>query len=1042
MLVLHAHWQPPRRQEETGGFLFWAETSDAPSPQIKPGRSPRKFIIRDHPFCLAPLTLQTLIGRGTPLATASENSVRLRLPSTHLGPLPSPRLNHDWEIEYSKVYLATWLVHGLWLPAGKAFTVLANIPAQTELFTIGQDIRFWKKAANLVLETLVAQKVVPIFVAGNGGGQHFYSRWLPVLDGPKDAQRLEYLARAMPPICRAEFHRHNNKNKPIPETPAADLMDSFLRVMCDALFRSWGKPGAPRLTANSDDPLQAWLIALFQEDALIQASSAQLSALTSGLRAWLRALQIAGDSTFRIALKLTSPPAGEVQPDEKKWLLEYFVQSTDDPSLIIPVEEVWKNNLALRQLGKRIDLPQERILAGLGYVARMYPPVLASLQGKVPVNISLDTGQAYRFLREVVPFLEQAGFSLLVPPWWNQNNARLGVRLLLSSPASSAATPSGILSFNSLVNFRWELALGDTTLTREEFMALAALKLPLVQLRGQWVQLDSEQIEAAIRFWEKQQQSGTMDLIQAARYTLGGGDTPSALPLTDVIAEGWVNEMLSRLKESERITELPQPEKFVGVLRPYQKIGFSWLAFFRRWGLGACLADDMGLGKTIQALCMLQYDKENNGRHTHPVLLVCPTSVVTNWQREAQRFTPAINTLHHQGSNRLRGKEFLQAAQSHDLVLTSYAILRQDIELIKQINWAGVILDEAQNIKNPAAKQSQAARQLNAGYRLALTGTPLENRLSELWSIMNFLNPGYLGKQDAFQRDLALPIERFGDPDATDRLRRLVAPFILRRVKTDPNVISDLPEKIEIKDYCLLTEEQASLYEAAVQESLQALEEKDGIERKGAILALLTKLKQVCNHPVQFLHQVDGVTPAQIGGRSGKLNRLVEMLEEVLAEGDRALIFTQFAEMGKLLSTYLPHVFRRPVLFLHGGTPAKTRDQMVYRFQEEDNGPQLFILSLKAGGYGLNLTRANHVFHFDRWWNPAVENQATDRTYRIGQHQNVQVRKFITTGSLEERIDELIESKKELTESIIGAGEQWLTEMSTDEIRELVALRK
>jgi SNF2 family DNA or RNA helicase len=306
---------------------------------------------------------------------------------------------------------------------------------------------------------------------------------------------------------------------------------------------------------------------------------------------------------------------------------------------------------------------------------------------------------------------------------------------------------------------------------------------------------------------------------------------------------------------------------------------------------------------------------------------------------------------------------------------------------------------------------------------------------------MQFLNPGFLGSQEHFRREYVLPIERFSDPEATNNLRKLVAPFILRRLKSDPNVISDLPDKMEMKEYCLLTEEQATLYQAAVQNSLQEIENKSGLERRGNVLALLTRLKQICNHPIQYLHQVEAATPSQIAGRSGKLTRLIEMLEEVLAEGDRSLIFTQYAEMGKLLTAYLPHALRHSVLFLHGETPAKSRDQMVYRFQEEEHGPQIFILSLKAGGYGLNLTRANHVFHFDRWWNPAVEDQATDRTYRIGQHQNVLVHKFIITGSLEERIDELIESKKGLSDSIIGGGEQWLTELSTDELRELVALR-
>jgi SNF2 family DNA or RNA helicase len=403
----------------------------------------------------------------------------------------------------------------------------------------------------------------------------------------------------------------------------------------------------------------------------------------------------------------------------------------------------------------------------------------------------------------------------------------------------------------------------------------------------------------------------------------------------------------------------------------------------------------------------------------------------------------------HQGPGRLHGAEFKEAVKNVDLVLTSYAVVRMDAEQLQQVPWYGIIADEAQNIKNPSAKQTQAVRRLPGSFRLALTGTPVENRLTELWSIMQFLNPGYLGTLEKFRAEYAIPIERFGEPEATQRLRQLVGPFLLRRVKTDPNVIQDLPEKIEIKQYCNLTEEQATLYEAVVQSTMKKIADSDGIERKGLVLTLLMQLKQVCNHPMQYLHQVqvesggtDAPDISQLAGRSGKLIRLVEMLDEILSEGDRALVFTQFAEMGHLLANYLPGALGHNVQFLYGGTPMKARDQMVQRFQEDDHAPPIFILSLKAGGIGLNLTRANHVFHFDRWWNPAVEDQATDRSFRIGQLRNVEVHKFITAGTLEERIDELIDSKKGLADAIIGGGEQWLTELSTEDLRELVNLRR
>jgi SNF2 family DNA or RNA helicase len=452
----------------------------------------------------------------------------------------------------------------------------------------------------------------------------------------------------------------------------------------------------------------------------------------------------------------------------------------------------------------------------------------------------------------------------------------------------------------------------------------------------------------------------------------------------------------------------------------------------------------MGLGKTIQTLALAQRLKEEMGQLPAPVLLICPTSVVTNWQKESERFTPNLTTLVHQGSQRHQNGAFVTAVQNVDVVLTSYALARRDEEMLKQVNWLGVVLDEAQNIKNANTKQARVIRSLPAGFRLALTGTPVENRLSELWSILHFLNPGYLGSQTKFRERFAIPIERNGDEGAAQQLRTLTRPFILRRVKTDPTVIQDLPDKQEVKVYCHLSEEQATLYEAVVRDAMQAIEaeEEGGIGRKGLVLSMLMQLKQICNHPAQYLHQTGAYNSFEDNDRSGKLGRLQALLDEILAEGDRLLIFSQFTEMAGLLKQFIQERFGVGVLYLHGGTPPTRRAEMVERFQQEKGGPPVFVLSLKAGGTGLNLTRANHVFHFDRWWNPAVENQATDRAFRIGQTRNVLVHKFVCLGTLEERIDQMIEDKKALAESIIGSGENWLTEMSTAGLRELVKLHR
>lgn len=1047
MFVLHAHWRPPRRPTETGGMLIWAETSEAQKQIYLRGRLPKKHPPRDHPFCLSADVLRERIGTGTPLGDAETQSVKIRLPATRTGPIPSPDLAHNWILDTeTSPFMAPWLVDGLWLTASKAFGVLVNLPmvGPDNLFVLGQDTHYWRKVANLVLETLASQKIVPVLLPIKNNGSYI-ARWQPVLDGAIDGSRLSLLSTSMPPICQMDLLHPNGRYHTGDIQPAQDQLNTFVESMCDALVRSWAKSNAPYFKSGDDTPFHAWLRALFNEDATVQASHAQLQALESSLRSWMRYLHAAGDGNFRIAFQLDAPHQEEILGKEGAWNLRFMLQARDDPSLIVPAEEVWrKGDSSLQYLGRRFDNPQDKLLAGLGYAARLFPPLLPGLQTSHPTSTTLDTSRAYIFLRETVPLLNQAGFGVLVPPWWNQNSARLGVRLRLRPGQDLKITSSsGILGMQNLVEYQWELALGNTTLTRQEFNALAALKSPLVQIRGQWVQLDNEQIDAAIEFWEKQKHTGTMSLLEAAKYGLDGQGGVSLLPVTEVLAEDWVEEWLGHLGHHERMIELDQPSGMQGELRPYQRSGYSWMSFFRRWGMGACLADDMGLGKTIQALALLQYEKENQ-QLQGPTLLICPTSVVTNWEREALRFTPALNTLIHQGPNRYRNNEFIEKAKNVDLVLSSYAVVRMDADLLQQVHWYGVILDEAQNIKNPSAKQTQIVRKIPSTFRFALTGTPVENRLSELWSIMNFLNPGYLASLESFRRDYAIPIERFGDPKATERLKKLVGPFVLRRVKSDPNIIHDLPEKIEMKEYCNLVEEQATLYEAAVRNTMERIESSEGMERRGLVLSLLMQLKQICNHPLQYLHQVEATSEdkTQISGRSGKLIRLRDLLEEILAAGDRALIFTQFVEMGKILSAYLPPTLGYTVQFLHGGTPTKMRDQMVRRFQEDDQAPPVLILSLKAGGTGLNLTSANHVFHFDRWWNPAVEDQATDRAYRIGQSRNVQVRKFITIGTLEERIDELIESKKGLAEAIIGAGEQWLTELTTEELRQLVELRR
>ncbi len=728
---------------------------------------------------------------------------------------------------------------------------------------------------------------------------------------------------------------------------------------------------------------------------------------------------------FKLCFRLEEP-----ESPKGAWRVSCLLQSTSDPGLLLPPGLSRGAGSGAPKILRREHYElREKMLAALDHAARICPGIRRCFEATALDGYALDAHEAHEFLTLYAGPLEAAGFGVLLPSWWTRKGGR--PRLTARGKATRPGL-QGALGFtlNDAIRLDWEVALGKETLTQEELDALADLKEPLVHLRGRWVEADGDGIRTAIEFWKKTEKGTLRDLV---RMSLGGAEAPSGLEIEEVSAEGELGRFLERLQGKARYETLAPPKHFAGRLRPYQVRGFSWLAFLRQYGLGGCLADDMGLGKTIQALALIQSDHEAGVRR--PVLIACPLSVVSNWKKETERFTPGLSILVHHGVDRDKAAAFRKSVAKHAIVVTSYALLARDFETLSEIDWGGVILDEAQNVKNPQTLQARAARALKADYRIALTGTPVENHVGDLWSIMEFLNPSLLGSQAEFKKNFFTPIEVTGDKEAAERLARLTRPFVLRRLKTDKSIIRDLPDKLEMKVFCNLTKEQAALYAAVGRKAEGAIEGADGIKRRGLILAALTKLKQICNHPVHFLGD-----NSLLEGRSGKLARLCEMLEEVLESGERALVFTQYAEMGRLLQRHVGKTFDREVLFLHGGVARTQRDLMVDRFQAKGEGPAVFVLSLKAGGTGLNLTNATHVFHYDRWWNPAVENQATDRAFRIGQTKNVQVHKFICAGTLEEKIDAMLERKKEVAERIVGAGEGWLTELSNAELRQVFAL--
>ena len=1043
MQILHGSWLVGDQVAQSGGFAVWAEDST-----LAPARRSRRAI-RAHPFAASSKALRTLLLDLLPAAdvllrrTTKDFHAIVQLPSAPDRPQPSSAFLLDEELKREKLKLAAWKVDALFIAPRDVLNLLASLPPEEDTtpgIKVSSDVRYWQRVGQLALEILAQQRFMP---ALQEEGIRYVALWQPQWN-TADRARLDRLAQIMPAICRA-LGRDARSEVVNPGL----LLDNFMTITIDAFAREHADFGKP-IGVEKEAPIaEAWLAALCHDSPIVNASFPTLSQFYQQYRAWTEPFPgITGGATFRLCFRL-DPPTTPADPDaifapklnQYDWALRYFLQATDDLSLLVPAETVWRERgSTLNYLNRKFDAPQERLLAGLGLASRVFPPIETSLKNARPAECTLNVEQAYTFMRETALLLESTGFGVLVP----NIGGKLGVRVNVKSKAQKSPQGGvGGLSTESVFEYDWQLALGAEPLSPEEFEKLVSLKVPLVQVRGQWVELQPDQIAQAITFWEKQRKTGEVSLSEALRLALAADTTNpnGGLPIAGVSVDGWLNDLLQQLSSGAKMQTAPTPIDFHGSLRPYQSTGLSWLAFLRQWRLGACLADDMGLGKTIQMIALLLHERADqalrtDGERGRPALLICPTSVVGNWQRELARFAPDLRVLIHHGAAREKASFGQQAAQ-HDVVISSYALLPRDEKLFGDIEWSDVILDEAQNIKNPSTKQAQAARKLKAQWRAALTGTPVENRLTELWSIFQFLNPGYLGSQQDFLDRLARPIERAGDETAIQQLKSLVGPFILRRVKTDPAVISDLPAKNEMKVYCSLTKEQATLYQAVVRDSLLKIEEAEGIDRRGVILATLLRLKQVCNHPAQFLG--DG---SALPDRSGKLMRLTEMLEEARAVRDHALIFTQFAEMGHLLKNYLQDTFGDEVFFLHGGTPAKTRNKMVDAFQTEAHGPLIFILSIKAGGTGLNLTRANHVFHFDRWWNPAVEDQATDRAFRIGQTQNVQVHKFLCAGTFEEKIDDLIARKQALAEAIVGASEGWITELSTEQLRDLFALRR
>ena len=805
-----------------------------------------------------------------------------------------------------------------------------------------------------------------------------------------------------------------------------DLVDATCRQILQ--YSKW-KPYLPRKRSPHMKSLRNTCTALSETSGYFITDTVNTDNALLELSSNLQYGKLHAETGLKVSCQMRLSPGDKDEP----WNIVFEAYNNDSPDNVATWKELLFDRKAIAEFGftDHRDALQS-------FMSETIDLISSSVPGLDHIGLEATTDTACLSIDDVslllidgIHICDTLRVPVLVPKGLLKQKIKLAV----------SATPSekGGITANlgkAMVDVDWDLALGDQSLSEHELLQLAESKTNLVQIKGEWVHIDNQQAEIALKELENRRKNDhyltPTDLLRITAE-IGAEENNSEFGAAlfsseNQTADNWLTKLIDGLPDTE-LTEENESTTFQGSLRPYQRRALSWLQFLSRIGLGGCLADDMGLGKTPTALAHIQLRKSEK-----PNLVICPLSVVHNWEQEASYFTPNLNVLILHGAKRPTGDDLIKLVDSFDIVISTYGTATRDIETLSKVNWDLVICDEAQFIKNHQTHAAIAIRQLSADQKIALTGTPVENRLSELWSILDAMNPGMLGGVTWFKEKFATPIEQKKDQNALINMRKLTDPFILRRTKDDKSLVPDLPEKIEQIAWSHLTHEQAGLYQAVLNDFLKEAEAVEGMKRRGLILATLTKLKQICNHPAHFL--ADG---SNLDARSGKVSRLEELLTEISEAGQRVLVFTQYRVMGELLSEHLTKVIGVRPDFLHGGVSRNKRQKMIDQFQNE-SGPPALLISLKAGGTGLNLTSANRVIHFDRWWNPAVEDQATDRAWRIGQQKTVFVHKLVCRGTLEERINQLLIDKKELASQSVGTGDEWFTDMRTEQLREIFSL--